>query len=356
MRDLYEILKVSKDASDDDIKQAYRALAKKYHPDRNPGDKKAEDLFKDVSFAYGVLSDPVQRAKYGKGGGMNPFTLKTKSGVYSIERLAFSGDLADIYMGTNLNTHTSIALKVCRDPRNNDLIEAEAKTLGTIFPPAHKEEKSYRYLPKFYESLKIVDGGKHRQANVMAWLEHFYTLEQVRAAFHDKLPIEHGVWMFNRIMEALIFIHTEKKIVHGAITPEHVLAYSSGREVDPYNHGAKLVDWSYAVSLGGLVKAIAPKYEDFYPPEILNKKPVTPATDVYMAAKSIIYVLGGDPKTDTMPPHVPPYLSRFLKGCTLKGLTARPQDVLALYQEFKAHMRKYYGPKKYVPFNMPIRA
>jgi serine/threonine protein kinase len=353
--DLYKTLGVTKGASEEEIKLAFRKLAKQYHPDFNPGDKKAEELFKEVSRAYETLSNAEMRARYDRGGGMKPFTIKTKSALYSIERLAFSGDLADIYMGTNLDTYNDVALKVCRDPRNNDLLENEAKVLGAIFPLAQKEEKKYRYFPKFYDSLKIVDGGKRRQANVMAWLTHFHTLKQVREAFHERLPMEHGVWMFNRIMEALMFLH-EKKFVHGALTPEHVVVYASGLEMDPYNHGAKLIDWSYAVNAGGLVKAIVPAYEDFYPPEILNKKPATAATDIYMAAKCIIYVLGGDPKTDAMPDHVPAYLTRFLKGCTLKGPKVRPQEVRALYEEFKDHMRKHYGPKKYVRFDMPIRA
>lgn len=64
----YDILGVSKTASDDEIKSAYRKLAKKYHPDMNPGDKTAADMFKDVNEAYEVLSDPQKRAAYDKPG------------------------------------------------------------------------------------------------------------------------------------------------------------------------------------------------------------------------------------------------------------------------------------------------
>jgi len=67
-RDYYEVLGLSKGASDDEIKKAYRSLAKKYHPDLHPGDKEAEARFKEVSEAYEVLSDENKRAQYDQFG------------------------------------------------------------------------------------------------------------------------------------------------------------------------------------------------------------------------------------------------------------------------------------------------
>src|SRR5258708_35430384 len=67
MRDPYEVLGVRRDASAEDIKKAYRQLAKKLHPDLNPGNAKAAAQFKDVSAAYDLLSDAEKRARFDRG-------------------------------------------------------------------------------------------------------------------------------------------------------------------------------------------------------------------------------------------------------------------------------------------------
>lgn len=72
MEDLYEILEVSRDATQADIKKAYRKLVKEYHPDAHPGDKSVEEKFKKINAAYSVLNDPEKRARYDQFGTTDP--------------------------------------------------------------------------------------------------------------------------------------------------------------------------------------------------------------------------------------------------------------------------------------------
>ena len=67
-RDYYEVLGVERNANADEIKKAYRKAAIKYHPDKNPGDKEAEEKFKEAAEAYDVLSNPDKRARYDQFG------------------------------------------------------------------------------------------------------------------------------------------------------------------------------------------------------------------------------------------------------------------------------------------------
>ena len=98
-RDYYEVLGVSKNPSDDEIKKAYRKLAIKYHPDKNPGNKEAEEKFKEINEAHDVLSDKQKRARYdqfghagvgGAGAGGNPFG--GQGGAFNFNGQSFNFD------------------------------------------------------------------------------------------------------------------------------------------------------------------------------------------------------------------------------------------------------------------------
>ena len=104
MKDLYEILGVTKQASNDEIKKSYRKLALKYHPDKNPDNQEAEMKFKEAAEAYGVLSDQQKRSRYdqfghaGVGMGDNPGQGGFSGGVHMSRDDIFS-QFGDIFGG-----------------------------------------------------------------------------------------------------------------------------------------------------------------------------------------------------------------------------------------------------------------
>ncbi len=91
MTDLYEVLGVSRDASADEIKSAYRRLARKYHPDVNPGDAEAEEKFKEIGQAYAILSDPEKKARY------DQFGATDDQGIPGGDFFGGAGNIGDLF-------------------------------------------------------------------------------------------------------------------------------------------------------------------------------------------------------------------------------------------------------------------
>lgn len=101
-RDYYEVLGVGRTASADEVKSAYRRLALKYHPDKNPGDKAAEDAFKEAAEAYGVLSDAEKRARYDRHGHAavsGAADFRSTDDIFGAFRDIFDGDLFASFFG-----------------------------------------------------------------------------------------------------------------------------------------------------------------------------------------------------------------------------------------------------------------
>ncbi len=147
-RDFYEILGVSKDASADEIKRAYKKLAIKYHPDKNPGDKAAEEKFKEAAEAYDVLSDDKKRQQYDRFGHDAPGGMGGGQGFSSFEDIfSHFGDIfGDFGFGGGMGGgRGGRSQRRSGPPKGRDLQIKVALTLKEIAEGTTKKVRIRRY-------------------------------------------------------------------------------------------------------------------------------------------------------------------------------------------------------------------
>jgi hypothetical protein len=334
------------------IKSGYRHFQKALHPDRFQDDD--AKLLATEAFTYlGVLHEQAKQAirlgQYGKP--LQLAIVHTRKGEHRIVSQAGVGDLSTTYFAQSKKGSTTeeTFCKIVNDPHNGDLLTKEAKALKILNGP-NADPEWLPYVPQLIETFIYAEPGKpRRQANVLNRLEGFYSLEEIRQRFPDGLSPLHAVWMWRRLLMVLGFAH-DLGVVHGAVLPRHVM-------ILPEEHGLTLVDWSYASiredhDYQPLV-AIVNDYRDWYPEEVMAKQAASPATDIALAARTMIWLMGGDPVTGNLPLTVPYQLRAFFKGCLLQSQSMRPQNAWLLFKEFDELLEDIggeYFPRRFREF------
>jgi hypothetical protein len=317
----FKTLKTPKAFFGEDPEARFKLLQVSTHPDRNGCDARATALYIKIGEWYARLKKPTP-------------PIKSPKRKYEIIDLLAAGDVADIYTATSDNKE--YLLKISRIEGGEKLLNQEQKALTQLLTKAGT--KSYaRYLPILAESFLAKDKIQKR-VNVFVREEGFYTLPQIHEQ-HSTLDGRHIAWIFKRLLTIVGFAQ-QNNIVHAAVLPSHVL-------VNPETHGLQLVGWGHSVDGGEQVKTISAKYRDWYPVEVLKKKPAGGVTDLFMAAKCMVYLAGGDLGTNRMPDAIPPKMQRFIKSCLLEGSAMRPGDTWKLLEDFEILLKEVYGPPKF---------
>jgi hypothetical protein len=270
-----------------------------------------------------------------------PVCVQGARGRYTLQRLLAVGDVADIQFATaaddsDATPGTPYLLKVSRAPEGRAHLDIEWQTLTKLSGAAG--DTTYRkYLPPLVDSVPATERFPER-VNVFRFEPGFHTLEQVHEQ-HPALDGRHLAWIFKRLLTVLGFCHRQNT-VHGAVLPCHALIRAAG-------HGLQLVGWGQSIAAGRRIGSVPARYKDWYPPEVLHEQPAGPATDLFLAARCLVYLAGGDPVTSRMPEAVPQPLRRFLTACLLESVRMRPDDAWALLDDFEELLRGLYGPPKF---------
>lgn len=340
-----------------DLHRQFRMLARAVHPDLHGNSPRAGAAFQKLT----ALADEAERRLKAGIYGTNkptphagPTVIERRGRHYTVGDIVASGDICDIFAATYQENKDSkrCVLKISRTMADNDLVENEAHVLNAMEPLSGPVSKGVRYLPRIIDSFKLPDASLGpRQVNVLKRMDEMYSLEEVRAAYPTGIVLEDAVWIFHRMLEGLGYAH-RAGYIHGAVLPPHIM-------VRPRDHGGKIVDWSYAVKPGDRVRALSSPWRPFYAPEILNKGPATPSTDVYMAAQTVAWLIGGT-KSIPVPRADDPTKTRaaeqfaaFLGTCLAERPGARVDDAWAVRKSCEEMMLRLYGPKKFHEFKMP---
>jgi hypothetical protein len=303
--------------------KTYLLLQTGSHTDKNPGElARAETLFKEIERLYALYKNPP------------PPIVSPSNESYRVGKLIAVGDVADIYNATTADA--SYILKISRVPGGDKLLINEAEKL-TELRTAAIDTTYLDYFPALEESFPAKDKFQ-KHVNVFPKTSGWLSLVEVQKR-KPNLPGEHLAWIFNRLLIALGFSHRQG-IAHGAILPSHVM-------IDPVNHALQLIGWGHSVPLKNPLTTISTAYRAWYPAEVLLKKPVMVGTDLFMAAKCIVYLGGGDLTTGELPKPIPRSINRFIRSCLLDSVTMRPTDAWKLFDEFRIILHETFGPPKF---------
>lgn len=270
-------------------------------------------------------------------------SITTPKAQYYALKYGGSGELCEWYRATQqLSGSTAsqpVILKIAREAQHYDWLQHEANILRLL----QLEVTPYsKHLPQVIDQFRM---GNQAPALVFPEYEG-YTLTQLRQPFPNGIEPRHLLWILRRCLSVLGYAHS-KGILHGNITPDHIL-------IRPQDHNVWLLDWCYAVNrpkeTGQRFRVVHPLYSG---PEVAEGSPPLPASDIYALGQVMIEAAGGELASQSIPHSVPERLRRLLQFMVKSSAMQRPSDAWKLYQELDSIRQELFGKHQFVEFIVP---
>jgi len=342
------------------LKKMYVEIADIVNPEKyidNLDDKEmAEDALKRLDEFYERAQEKIKSKTYGQrqDDHVNDFTIKTEKRIYYLDSILTEGDISTVYNGGCLGGDDfagQIIAKIVDDPEDNDLMQNEIRILKRLQSEPSAQSKHLSILLDKFRTKQGQTGVILRRNGLSPNSKGYnrqvdgYNLFEVRKKYKDGVPQKHVVWMMNRFLSAIGLAH-KRGIVHCNIDPGNIM-------IRPRDHNLWVIDWSYGVVSPGKTreefKVLNP---DFSAPEVEMKGSPTPACDLYSFGKCVIFLLGGDIKTESMPSKVDQRLQRFVKYFVKESPNQRPRDAWFMHGELIRLIEGMWGPRKFLEFRM----
>jgi hypothetical protein len=337
------------------LKKQYAILAKMTHPDRVGV---AENVLANEVFAE--LASLYRRARIALDAGTydvafahshdvpHSVVITVGTATYRIDPKVFhQGDFSHLHLGVAENGDAIIA-KIATDPTMNQYLVHEA----TVLARAQKDVSSKRiqpFMPQYIDSVILTESKNEQyRVNLFAYKPGYVSLTTVREAYPRGVALEDAAWIWRRVLGQAVAAQM-LQTVHGAIVPDHVL-------VHPITHEPMHIGWAHAVERpverSAHITTVIDCWRDWYPPEVFTREVPSHQTDLYMAGKTMVYLLGGDVARNQFPSHVPESIERLVRGCLSAKPELRPQSGSTLLREFTAVIEKLWG-RRYRPLSLP---
>lgn len=340
------------------LRRQYVAIAQMVHPDHVPHAKDDAgavtaqlNLFYErakAALAAGVYAQSFTAAQ-GAASSASRITIETATGRYAFEETPMAqGDFSSIRQGVS-EDGTPVFAKVANDPSLNQYLATEAAVLQEAQQNA-TAKTVLPFLPELLDSAQLIeDGNMQYRVNIFRFAAGYVSITQIRDAYPDGLKPEEAAWVWRRIIGQTLAAAT-LGYVHGAIVPDHVL-------VHPTTHDPLHIGWAHAVSQPqqrhARITTIMNRWRDWYPPEVLARQIPSHQTDLYMAGKTMLYLLGGDTARNRFPSHVPDRFTHLIARC-LEDDPSRRGDGQTLMRASTEVIRKLWG-RSYRQLIMPAK-
>jgi len=305
VENLYELLEVSPNVSEEVLRAAHKALAVKYHPDKVGDDRRS----KEISEAFNILCDPKARARY-----EHDFRDATGEvvGEYKILSTIAEGGFGRTYKAEHVLTGQLVCIKHCHnlDKFDEGILVEEAQIMWDL---------RHFSIPAVRGMLRMPD---KKLALVMSYIPG-PTLAQIiekLAERDEKLDPEHVGWITERALNALRYLHYQG-VVHGDFKPHNII-------VEPQKHLASLVDFGLA-KIKPKAKSGNKGYTEFFSaPEVMDGGTILPESDFYSLGMTMIYALSGDVEhllRREVPISTPEPMRRFIQRLIVRNPLSRPR-------------------------------
>lgn len=345
------------------LRKQFAYLAHSVHPDHasKGSEKEAAEVFRTLNKIRQAAEKAIEQNTYEQQfkPGTGPVLdsdessdseIQSAGSSYRLPKDSFQhGDFSVLYKG-RMKSGDSVIVKISSEPAYNSWLEREALVLGQFRDAKATDPLSNikPFVPALLDTFLIGgDGGTRYRVNVMSYVPDLVSVAEVMKAYPMGLDPKDAAWIFRRVL-AQTLAASMAGLVHGALVPDHVL-------IDPFKHEPTHIGWGHAFKRDGKsrITHVVNRWKDYYPPEVFEKKPCGHGSDIYMAGKIMIGLLGGDVRKNKLP-LLPKSVAGIILSCVESSRSRRPKDAREVLDGFTRAIRDEWG-RAYRVLNMPVR-